>query len=108
MKCRIPVRGKKHLRRAAEEVKRIYDNENRKAMMRVIYISVIALHRKEGYGVKRCRKHIGYIQEIIEEYGGNREYNLDWEDGNVADIMLKRELDEIGLTSPDEPLWKEG
>ena len=108
MKCRIPVLGKKQLRRAAEEVKRTYDNENRKAMMRVIYISVIALHRKAGYGAERCRKHIRAIQEIIDEYGGNRENNLDWDEGNVADIMLKRELDEIGLTSPDEPLWKEG
>ena len=108
MKCRIPALSKKQLRRAAEEVKRTYDNENRKAMMRVIYISVIALHRNAGYGAERCRKHIKHIQDIIDEYGGNREYNLDWEDGNVADIMLKRELDEIGLTSPDEPLWKEG
>ena len=77
MKCRIPVLGKKHLRRAAEEVKRIYDNENRKALMRVIYISVIALHRNAGYGAERCRKHIKLIQDIIDEYGGNREYNLD-------------------------------
>ena len=108
MKCRIPVLGKKHLRRAAEEVKRIYDNENRKALMRVIYISVIALHRNAGYGAERCRKHIKHIQYIIDEYGGNRECNLDWDKGNVADVMLKRELDEIGITSPDEPLWKEG
>lgn len=33
MKCRIPALSKKQLRRAAEEVKRTYDNENRKAMM---------------------------------------------------------------------------
>jgi|GEM_PF-6315834 len=107
MKAIIPTLSKRQLRQAAEEVKRTYDNENRKALMRVIYISVIALHRNAGYGAERCRKHIKHIRDIIDEYGGNRECNLDWDKGNVADVMLKRELDEIGITSPDEPLWKE-
>ena len=64
MKAIIPTLSKRQLRQAAEEVKRTYDNENRKALMRVIYISVIALHRNAGYGAERCRKHIKHIQDI--------------------------------------------
>lgn len=85
MKARTPYQpGKKQKQLIAEYVER----QSGKALVRVQYLFLIAMHEEFGIGIDRANRFFRRYEELIGEYDV-------WKQDDVADEKLDRAIKQI-------------